>query len=181
MDPARVNEILRSKETDWKRITRELTAYVHRNLGKSFQLAEEVAQESVTQLFDPRYIRWDPDKESLMAHLMNVAKGRVKNVRKRHDNKLQPTQDDELAELHFHNDDPDSLYGDKVERAEAFARMKQAVANDEIASAMLDLSKQGISEAAEQAAALEVDIVVIRNARRRIAAHSEKVAREMAA
>jgi hypothetical protein len=178
MDIERVNQLL-YEEKEWPRLTRELTQYVHRRLRKSYALAEEVAQASIAQLFDPRYIRWDPDKETLKVHLMNVAKGRLKNLRKlRGQRQEQLTECDELSEMHFHRDDPDSMYLAKELRENAFASLRQALAHDEIGGAVLELLDDGIDQPIAQAEALKVDIVVVRNARRRIAAHAERLACE---
>jgi predicted transcriptional regulator len=77
-----VNKLLEG--VDWRATTLRLTKFAHmRTKGVSWELAEDLAQEAITQLLDPRYMDWDPEREpELLEHLQNVVRGLASNRRR---------------------------------------------------------------------------------------------------
>jgi DNA-directed RNA polymerase specialized sigma24 family protein len=79
---ARIAELLDA--VDWAAMTRRLTAFAFlRTQKRSWQLAEDLAQEAIVRLLDPRYLEWDPAREpDLYQHLANLVRGLASNRRR---------------------------------------------------------------------------------------------------
>lgn len=176
MTPDEVTALLR--KADWKIISKQLALYAQRRLGGKMDRANEIAQEAITQVFDPAYVRWDPEKQSLEEHLGSVVNGLVINDKRKR--RKRRTIDDELQDLQKSVDTPEEDFIDNDVRERALARLTESVAGDELASAVVDaVVTDGIEEPAKQAEALNQPIQRIYNARRRIVAHCDRIAREM--
>jgi hypothetical protein len=74
------------EEVDWVDTTRRLTMFAFAATKRvSMELAKDLAQEAMTQLLDPRYQDWDPEREPvLLTHLCNVVRGLASNRRRMH-------------------------------------------------------------------------------------------------
>jgi hypothetical protein len=66
---------------DWGDLSSRLTRYVHVRLRKgSWETAEEIAQEAITQFLDPAYATWDRERNpDVFDALGSVANGLVQN------------------------------------------------------------------------------------------------------
>jgi hypothetical protein len=94
---------------DWTDLSQRLTRYTYARLRKSsWETAEDLAQQAITQLLDPAYASWDRERHpDLFDCLGHIANGLVANHVRRQGRRGQhvplreddATHDDELAPL----------------------------------------------------------------------------------
>jgi DNA-directed RNA polymerase specialized sigma24 family protein len=75
-------------EQDWTSLTTRLTEFAWRNIARtSWEEAEDIAQDAIKQVYDPRYQRWNPKAQPnffwFLGHLVNglISNRRQKNRR----------------------------------------------------------------------------------------------------
>jgi hypothetical protein len=82
-DTPSIEAVLASQ--DWSDLARRLTRYAHVRLrGRSWETAEEIAQEAIARLLDPAYASWDRERHpDLFDGLGYIVNGLVSNYRQR--------------------------------------------------------------------------------------------------
>ena len=65
------------EDLDWDRIYPRLVEYARRRLGAGWTLddAEDVAQQAIEMLFNPRLKSWDPAEKEIEQHLGSTVNG----------------------------------------------------------------------------------------------------------
>ena len=167
------------RAAEWPKLLKQLTEYARRRTTR-IEDAEDVAQTAIKRVFDPRYVDWDPAKEPLLKHLVSVVNGVLVNNRRKRTSRELGHDPEVLAAMHTHTNHAESRLMTEEAKARAFAALRESVAGDELASAMVELDLLGISTPREQQARLmDVPMERIRSARRRIHAHAEKIAQRL--
>ncbi len=145
------------------------------SLTENLADAGELAQEGMTRAIDPKGSPWDPEKQpSLLLHVGSVMNGLAANRRrgeKRHKSVSHKPERDARV-------DPDPTPEEQAERAEDLARLQgwmkdllARLAGDTIALGKIELMREGIDDAGEQAARLGCTTKDIYRANERIAYH----------
>jgi DNA-directed RNA polymerase specialized sigma24 family protein len=172
---------------DWGEISAKLTNYAHKRMRRrSMERAEEIAQEAIVRLYDGEYQQWDPAKEpSLFLFLTSIVnsfvwadgiKAASQNEKRVTSTKMERRVEREASSAP--NPEEEIIARDLQQRA--WAAVRAGVANDRVANKLADLVEDGVDAPAMQAEALSVDIVEVRNARRRLVDRIESVTRELA-
>ena len=89
-------------QQDWASLSKRLTAFAFRKLGKTSPAdAEDAAQAAIRQVFDPRYQRWSPRKQpDLFLFLGSLVNGILSNQRRLKRTKVETLYEQEdLEEL----------------------------------------------------------------------------------
>jgi hypothetical protein len=145
------------------------------SLTENLADAGELAQEGMTRAIDPKESPWDPEKQpSLVLHvgsLMNSLAANRRRGEKRHKSvSYKPKLDARV--------DPDPTPEEQAERVEDLARLQgwmndllARLAGDTIALGKIKLMREGIDDAAEQAARLGCTTKDVYRANERIAYH----------
>ncbi len=158
-------------------------------LGHAYKLtrnladAQDLAQDAIAKACDPERSPWDRDKQpSLFLHIGSIINSDLANKRRAEErHPAEPYDDESRARL-----EPTAL--DRLIGAEDvatyrrwMARLRVALAGDDLALGKIDLLYQEIEDAAEQAAILKCTVDDIYLANRRIAYQVELVKKEAAA
>jgi DNA-directed RNA polymerase specialized sigma24 family protein len=171
------------EKLDWANVSRRLERYAFTCTKKrSKELAADVAQTAITQVLDPFYMEWDPDKvPDLFDHLKNVVRGIVSNRRRtRRTTGEIATDDEELDEMATSPEpDPETALADRDAAANVMDRMTRALAGDALALKLVALLADGIESPTEQAEAAGASYDDVRNARKRMFRASAEIAREL--
>ena len=163
---------------DWSEISRRMTAYTLRRLGKGANVedAKEIAQEAFTQLLSPDYRDWDPEEQpDLKDHLRSVINGLVMNRwRKRsgnetlvHQHPLESLPNPDPGG----NQTPESVAAERIDGRRALDLLLDRVAGDGLCEGVILLFADGVDKPAEQAVRLDQPVAAIYNARRRLQGH----------
>jgi DNA-directed RNA polymerase specialized sigma24 family protein len=168
---------------DWRTVFPKLTAYAHRRLArKNPQRAQELAQDAIAQLYSPSERLWDPDAQpDVLFFLCGLVNGLVANDRRRkHRTSEVHVSERKYASYASPAPSPEDALAELQERALAMAALRRHVANDEIASSIVEMFSDGLDDPAAQAARSGLSITQIRNGRKRVLRAVDAVALEMA-
>jgi DNA-directed RNA polymerase specialized sigma24 family protein len=189
---ASVDAILKSQ--DWGRIHAQLVASAKART-KSPAMAEDLAQEAIRRVLDPNWEPWDPEKEpSLPQFLMRIVSRLVSNERTHSRAHREIVMDREAAEGSRERRVARKAGGVAVDasspEAQAIARqlylrridrLHADVAEDAVTRALVEQAEEGNDKASEQAAATGYSIEKVREGRRRLARHVDRITREIPA
>jgi DNA-directed RNA polymerase specialized sigma24 family protein len=156
--------------------------FVHAySLTRNLEDAKDLAQTGIAKVIDPEDSPWDPDKQpNLLLHVGSVMNGLARNTNRGH--ARHPTVAYEPAR----DPRPDGAPTpeEQFAHAEDLARLQGwldkllvRLAGDSIALGKIDLMRDGIDDAAEQAKRLRCSVEDIYRANERIAYHASIVKR----
>jgi hypothetical protein len=177
-------DLLRAQ--DWPRITAQLTVFAFkRTRQRSWEVAEEIAQQAIANAWERGEEGWNPKKEPLYKYLAREVIGLSLNEWRRRRNRFEVLVDDDRAEMLADTVASDDAGADEQiarrEYLEQFrARLTARVAGNEAASIVVTLMLEGVDTPRDQAAASGLSIDAIRNARRVVQYQGEIVAKELA-
>lgn len=171
------------EKLEWDRLFTRLTrwAYVCTR-RRSYELAEEIAQTALTQVLDPFYVEWDPEREpDLFDHLCNVARGIISNRRRKRALAREVAIDAEaLEDMPIAGDaNPERELSSRQEANTLADKLGTAFANDTLVTKIVALAVDGVTTPREQAEATGAPIEDVRNARKRLFRAAADVAREL--
>ncbi len=179
-------DLLRNQE--WAKISARLSAYAFKRIrGRSWQLAEELAQEAIAQAWAKKD-GWDPAKEPLLKYLAKKVIGLASNEYKRKRNSFERLAyrdydeedvEDPINQFPSDADPPDELLHRKRVAAEFRDRLTKRLAAKPIALEVITLMEEGITTPLAQRAATAHSIEEIRDARRQIFYHVAILAKEL--
>ena len=172
------------EKQDWAKITKRLTAYAKRRLGRNGRIedAYDIAAEAIRQVLDPEYRNWNPGNEDLLWHLQSTVNGILHN-RWRTKSQTQEHLHDfgrEHGDERFHAD------SDPIRRINAAQVLDKAfdhasAAGDDLAQRILLEAHDNVVEPKELAAKLKEPISRIYEARRRLKSYLDAVLQEQEA
>jgi hypothetical protein len=141
----------------------------------SWDLAQQIAQDAVAQHFDPRYQRWDPQREpELFKHIARLVRGLVSNHRQKRGVRYEsPWTHEELAAVAPAIDPPQARFEDDERALAVLRRVRERAAADAAVLDLLEAALDGDGPAVTRTGP------EIRNARRRLAGHVESASREI--
>lgn len=160
MDP--LDEFLAT--VDWNEVGARLTAFARRRTGHVAE-AEELVQEALSRLFDPKYKPWSPDTpslEGLVGHLRSTINGIVVD---RH--RLRERRGRSVDHEHVVLQSP-STADASVRTADWECDALGRLNGDEEACQVFCLMVDDVQKAADQAAKLGWPVSKVYEARRRI-------------
>ncbi len=177
----------------WGRLLTQLTAIALKRIkGRSLQDAEDLAQSAIADAYRTRASGgWDPEKGPLENFLVARVIGSSANELRRKRNVCEVWLDEEAEEApglsvhekHFAEDRPapdDALH--RLRFAQTFHdRLIAYVSDDEVASALIPHMKDGLAKPEELAAATGRPIEQVKDARRRIRYHADRITKELSA
>ena len=172
------------KKVAWGGVSKRLTAYASRCLGAYGRLAdaEEIAQEAIAQLYDPRYRRWDPVQQpDVFVFLAGLVKGLVSNRRRvKGTTHERNTTHERLARFSApKGDTPEGLLARAEHGAKVAAGIRARLDGDALAREVLALTEEGVGTLAEQIELTGRPHAEVRNARRRLAVHADAVTADL--
>ena len=193
MPPADDERAALLRAQPWGRLIAQLTAIALKRLGgRSLEDAEDFAQGAIAHAY--RSLSkggWDPAKGPLEKFLIATLIGAVANERRRKRNRCEVWLDEEEEESPGVSVHEEHLGEDKPAPDEALHRLRFAqtfhdrlvayVAGDEVASALLPHMKEGLATPQELAASTGRPIAEVKEARRRIRYHAERITKELSA
>jgi hypothetical protein len=165
------------------RLRKKIFAHAY-SLTRNLEDAKDLSQAAIAKAIDPEDSPWDPDKQpNLLFHvgsLMNTAAFNRHRGEARHRTvRYEPSKD--------HTVDPEPTPEERIEHAEEMARLQGwldkllvRLAGDTVALGKIELMREGIDDAAEQAARLHCSVEDIYRASERIAYHASIVKRAAA-
>jgi DNA-directed RNA polymerase specialized sigma24 family protein len=167
-----------------ERLRKGLVALAYRLTGNATD-ARDLAQEAMVRAIDPLKSPWDPTKQTLFLHVGSIMNTLVAN--KRRAEKRHPTA--HRVNVHdpdgFQRADPQPSPLHPLPEEEEDARfeywlelLRERLAGDKMALAKLDLVRQGIDDAEEQATRLRCSVKDIYRTNERIAYHAERVMKQ---
>lgn len=174
-----------SRDTNWPEVGRKLTLFAHACIKRrSWEDAQDLAQQAIMQLYDDHHAPWDPTQEpDLFLHLADVVRGLASNKRRVQETKRVRLVSEENWDA---IEDKVSAGGATPESALAAHQLvartlsglrEKLKATDEDARVVVDQFALGNDEAKEQAAATGLSIEAVRSARRRVF-HAVEIVRE---
>lgn len=203
--PPPLEDVLASQ--DWADLARRLTRYAHVRLrGRSWETAEELAQEAIARLLDPAYASWDRERHpDLFDALGYIVNGLVSNYRQRKATRahhvtlrddIDEADDDAPRDPRSDPDDdehappPDAVVLRGEDPAEespaghrgaeaAMAALRARLVGDALGLGLLDQIQQGEGRPLAQAKALGVTVAEVYTAKRRLMHHARLVARDL--
>lgn len=175
------------REQPWAAISRRATLFAHRLMRKkSWEAAEDVAQQATLVLFDPSRRRWERSVHAdVFDALAPIVVGLVSNRRQKHGNRREISHENlEDAERSSRVAPRDARTPEatvaKAERARVvMERLRARVADDVVAREVVTLLEEGVDGREGQAQALGRSIEEIKNARRRITNHLAIIDRDL--
>lgn len=171
------------EDSEWADLSTRLTRYAFVCIRKqSFDVAEDIAQTAMTQVLDPHYKEWDPDREpKLFDHLCNVVRGIISNRRRtRALHRERAVEPEAIAEMPLVAADNQEAQLAHRQIAMTLAdRLGRDFANDSVVAKVVALTVDGVTTPREQAAAAGEPIDEIRKARKRLFRGTAEVAREL--
>lgn len=174
-------ELLKA-EKNWTGITAKAAKFAFQKCNaRTWEFAMELAQEAIFKTFEHPE-SWDPEREPLLKHVCKRVFSLAANHRARKRNTFEIAMSQHPDANEVPNDD-DEL-GEALDRrrlAEHFReRLTQAFEGDEIAADVAGMWMDGVDTPAAQAEASDYTIEQIRDARRRIFYHSDKISETLA-
>ncbi len=167
-----------------ERLRKGIVALAYRLTGNASD-ARDLAQEAMVRAIDPLKSPWDPAKQTLFLHVGSIMNSLLAN--KRRAEKRRPTA--HRVNVHdpkrFQHADPQPLALQPLLEQEEDARLeywlellRERLAGDKMALAKLDLVRQGIDDADEQATRLRCRVQDIYRTNERIAYHADRVKKQ---
>ena len=160
---------------DWEQIGKRLTLFAHRRLWSigvdDVALAQDLAQEAISRLFDPNYAGWDQARQPvLLEFLGSVVNGLISNLRKKRRRRGAhlPLEGPGRPHLACECAGAETRVSQADELTRIWALLQQELQGDPLAVQVLELTIEGCERPRHQAAALGVDVERIYQARRRL-------------
>jgi DNA-directed RNA polymerase specialized sigma24 family protein len=203
--PDSIDVILASQ--DWVELGRRLTLYAYGRIHKrSWETAEDIAQEAIAHLLDAAYAPWDrerhPDLFDCLGHIVNGLAAnhfRRKAFRAPHVpimDDVDGAEDDAPIDPRGQRDaeeqappadavvlsdrtDAAAARGEEARDAALLAELRTRLAGDALAIGLLDQIHAGEGRPKRQADVLGVSVNEVYTAKRRIFHHARAIAREM--
>jgi DNA-directed RNA polymerase specialized sigma24 family protein len=170
------------------RLRKKIFAHAY-SLTRNLEDAKDLSQAAIAKAIDPEGSPWDPDAQPnlllYVGSLMNTAAFNKRRGEARH-----PTVGESVLSDHRPGPDaePEPTPEERLAHAEDLARLEGwldkllvRLAGDEVALAKIELMRDGIDDAAEQAARIGCSVKDTYRANERIAYHAalvKKTARE---
>lgn len=158
---------------DWRTIHKRLFTFAVRRHRLSPDDADEVVQQAILRFLDPAYVAYDPAVHGdVLRFLGSIVNSLVANQRRR------PSTLPLLVVVFEHLDTAPSPEDQAIvtEHArEVVALLLERTARDRIASRLLALLLEGVTDPEEQAANLGVAVAEIKNAMRRLKTYLETI------
>lgn len=173
----KVDELLQNQ--NWPRITAQLAAIAKKRARRiAWATAEDIAQTAIARAF-AHGTGWDPAKGPLMGYLVAQVIGLAANEARRRRNVCEVELDAEVEEMLEGDEEPIDEQLDRRRRAVTmhdalFARLS----NDNLATMILTLMKEGIATPADLARATGHTAKEIDAARRRIRYLADRLSEE---
>ena len=170
---------------DWGAVYSAVVKYAfHRTRRRSWELAEDLAQEAIRRVLDPAYVDWDPVKEpAIERHLGSIVNSLVAN-RTRAASTVRERSFAPAAALWSKPIDARPTPEEALERealeVRALALLRARVAEDSLAAAIVEIVVHaGVDKPAALAEATGQAVEQIYKAQRRVAGHVAAVRREL--
>lgn len=169
-------------DDEWRKLSVRLTRYAFACVRyKSWHDAEDMAQEAITQLFDPEYKRWDPALcPDLFAFLARIVTGLANNRwQKKKARKYVYIGGADLAQHLPPEPPPQEALGDEHRGHVIMQTVHERAAKDELLLKVLGLLEARVDTTREHAEHIGCTMDEARSARRRLANLLKKIQAEL--
>lgn len=168
----------RIDEDEWRELSLRLAIYFAHRLGPAASAAdvEELTQECLRRVLDPRGPAWHPDRGSLRAFALRLARGMATNHRRKARRRRALARARALPGQQA--PPPDRA----IDAARALDLLRRRVSDDPAARVLLEaMLDSGVYSTFELAALCHLTPRAVRNARRRLGRHIDKVREQIKA